>query len=77
MLIRGSVLGQEVRRANPMFERAKRVLHGLAAPAHHFRLTIQPQLHGLQYRLKRWRHEAVLEAMQLLRIGQLGQAELQ
>lgn len=44
----GQCSGQEVRRAHPIFERAKRVLHGLAAHAHHLWLAIQPLLHGFQ-----------------------------
>lgn len=36
---------KEVRRAHPEFQRAKRVLDGLTAYAHHFRLMVEPLLH--------------------------------
>lgn len=51
MLTRGSVLVRKCVAPHPVLERAKRVLHGLAAHAHHLRLTVQSLLHGLQYRL--------------------------
>ncbi|QDL05994.1 hypothetical protein PALA37_02515 [Pseudomonas aeruginosa] len=44
----GQRSGQEVCRAHPMFERAKRVLHGLSAHAHHLWFAIKPLLHGFQ-----------------------------
>lgn len=40
----GQRLGQKVRRAHPMFERAKRMLYGLSTHTHHLRLAIQPLL---------------------------------
>lgn len=70
-------LGQEVRRAHPVLERAEHVLHRTPSHGHGVKLAIQPLLHPLQNVLMLPSANAPVAAWRALGLDQtLGQALL-